>query len=307
MPRISIIIPAYNAATTIGATLAAIAGQTFTNWEAVVVDDGSTDETGTIVARMSEKDGRFRLATHPGKGPSAARNHGGLILAEGEILAFCDADDIWSPTKLAEVYTALADPTVDGCFGRIAFFNATPEDARALSTVPAGPLSIPMLLGENPVCTMSNLSVRRAVFAASGGFDTDLVHNEDLEWLIRVVGDGARIVGIERIQVWYRASAGGLSANLPAMRDSRARALATARRYGHVPDPSAEAVYLRYLARRALRLDIGGTESLRLALQGLRQSPRGFCSPMRRGLATAAGALVAPILPRALRRSLFTH
>lgn len=307
MPKISIILPAWNAAATIADTLRSITAQTFPDWEAIVVDDGSTDGSRELVARLAQDDPRIRPATHPGKGPSAARNHAALALARGEILAFCDADDIWSPTKLAEVAEALDDPQTDGCFGRIAFFHRVPADARSFSTVPDGMLTIPMLLGENPVCTMSNLSIRRAVFAASGGFDTTMVHNEDLEWLIRVVGGGARIRGIDRLQVWYRASTGGLSADLPAMRASRARALQTARRFGHEPDPAAEAVYLRYLARRALRLDLGGAEAMRLALQGLRTDPRAFCSPLRRGLATALGALAAPLLPRPFRRALFSH
>lgn len=307
MPRFSVIIPAYNAADTIAETLCALFAQTCPDWEAFVVDDGSDDATRQIVACWERNDPRIRLIRNPGKGPSAARNHAAFHLAQGDILAFCDADDIWANTKLDDTARALAAPMMDGCFGQVAFFRTRPEDARSLSQTSPRPLTVPVLMGENPVCTLSNLSVRRGLFVESGGFDPQMAHNEDLEWLIRAVGSGARIGGIARPQVWYRASRTGLSANLPAMRASRAQALKTARRYGYAPDRATEAVYLRYLARRALRLDLGRAEPLRLALRGLITSPRGFCTPARRGLATALASVVAPVLPAALRRALFSH
>ncbi len=307
MPLISVIIPAYNAAGTIAETLSSLVAQTFTDWEAIIVDDGSTDATREIVGCWTRNDARIRLVGHPGNGPSDARNFAGFHIAQGQILSFCDADDLWADTKLTEVAAALRTPETDGCFGRIAFFRNHVDDARSTSTVLQGALSIRALMGENPVCTMSNLSIRQEVFIRSGGFNPAMVHNEDLEWLIRVIGSGALLRGIDRLQVWYRASGSGLSSDLPAMRSSRARALQTARRFGYVPDRNTEAVYLRYLARRALRLDLGRAEALRLAALGLAQSPRAFCSPARRGVATAVGALASPFLPRPLRRALFSH
>ncbi|MBA85570.1 glycosyltransferase family 2 protein [Thalassobius sp. S69A] len=307
MPRFSIIIPAYNAANTIGDTLSAIVAQTYTDWEALVIDDGSVDATREIVGQWTRNDTRIRLAGHPGDGPSDARNFAAFHLAQGDILAFCDADDMWANTKLTQIAQAMVSPLVDGTFGRVAFFAQNPADARSLSNMPKTALSIPILMGENPVCTLSNLSIRREIFLLSGGFDRSFVHNEDLDWLIRAVGSGASLRGIDEVQVWYRASPTGLSSDLPAMRASRLRVLQTAQRYGYRPDSATEAIYLRYLARRALRLDLGRLEALRLSLDGLRQSPRAFCSPARRGIATALAAALAPVLPRALRRALFSH
>lgn len=307
MPLFSVIIPAFNAADTIADTLCSIIAQTHRDWEIIVVDDGSTDATREIVSAWTRNNPQIRLCGHPGNGPSDARNFGAFHLATGDILAFCDADDMWSNTKLAEIARVMASPLVDGAFGRVAFFTKTPEDAKSHSTLPTEPLSVPILMGENPVCTMSNLSVRRDLFVSSGGFDPSMVHNEDLDWLIRVIGGGARLLGVDQVQVWYRASTGGLSSDLPAMRISRTRAMLTARRYGYEPNRATEAIYLRYLARRALRLNLGRTEALRLALHGMIMDPRAFCSPARRGLATALGACVAPFIPSALRRALFSH
>jgi hypothetical protein len=175
-----------------------------------------------------------------------------------------------------------------------------------LSTVPGADLSIAMLLAENPVCTMSNLSVRRDRFLATGGFDETLVHNEDLDWLIRLVGAGARVAGDRATHVLYRANPHGLSADLDRMRLGREKVLATAARFGVRPDARAEAVYARYLARRALRLDAGATVALGHTLRGLSQSPAAFLFPLRRGAATAIAACAAPLLPSALRRVLFS-
>lgn len=307
MPRFSIIIPAFNAADTIGDTLTSIVTQTCQDWEAFVVDDGSTDTTRDVVAAWARNDARIKLVGHPGNGPSDARNFIAFHRAQGDILAFCDADDMWSKTKLAEVAGALLDQSVAGTFGQVAIFSHHPDDARSFSSLPAGDLDVATLMGENPVCTMSNLCVRRDAFVQSGGFDPKMVHNEDLEWLIRLVGSGAVLRGIDKVQVWYRSAHTGLSADLPAMRSSRARALKTARLFGYTPNRATEAIYLRYLARRALRLDIGRFEAMRLALRGLFLSPQAFCSPARRGIATAVAACTAPLMPRLLRRALFSH
>ncbi|MCA0872930.1 glycosyltransferase family 2 protein [Seohaeicola saemankumensis] len=307
MPRFSIVMPCFNAAATLSATLDSIARQSFHDWELICVDDGSTDASRLLLAERAARDPRIIPVCNPGKGPSDARNYGALSIAQGQIIAFCDADDIWLPNKLAELDRAFADHQLDAAFGQIAFFDGTPDRVRVTSTVPEGPVSIAMLLGENPVCTMSNLSLRTEAFRATGGFATDMVHNEDLEWLIRLVGNGARLQGQDSLQVWYRASAGGLSSDLDAMRAGRERAIATARRFGVSPDTRAEAIHLRYLARRALRLDHDPREALGLVVTGIRNDPTGFLLPLRRGGATAVAACLAPLLPCTLRRALFAR
>lgn len=301
-PCFSIVVPCWNAADTLEDTLASLRAQSLTDWEALLIDDGSTDATEVILAAAARSDPRFRVLRNPGKGPSTARNLA-ISAARGEVLAFCDADDLFFAGKLAQMQDVFRDPTVAAAFGRIAFFDGV--RSRAQSSLPDGPLSVPMLLGENPVCTMSNLCVRSSVFRATGGFDTQMVHNEDLEWLIRLVGDGHTVVGVNSLMTGYRTSATGLSANLPAMREGRRAAIRTAARYGFRPEPADEAIHLRYLARRALRTDAPRFEALRLALAGVRVSPRGFFSNPRRGAMTALGALLSPVLPRAIRTALF--
>lgn len=304
MCKFSIIIPALNAGTTIAETIESILLQDFRDWEAIIVDDGSTDATWQIAASFD--DPRIRVIRNPGKGPSDARNFAALNVAKGEAIAFCDADDIWHRNKLARTHAVFQDPSVDAVYAQIGFFRETPSDCSVISTTRRAPLTIDDLLGENPVCTMSNLAIRTSSMRASGGFDRNLVHNEDLEWLVRLVGGGCRISGIAETLVWYRTNPNGLSADLAKMRVGRNAVLATAKRYGVVSKSRNEAIYARYLARRALRLDMPSS-ALRFSVEGVCRSPAGFFSPLNRGLLTAIGSVVSNVMPQRMRRHLFAR
>lgn len=307
MPRCSIVIPVFNAEATLSATISSIATQSLADWELILVDDGSSDKSWQIARDYAAQDARITVLRNPGKGPSAARNIGALKHANGDILAFCDADDLWLPDKLADVCTTLENGSAEACFGRVGFFRHMPDTPRTRSSVPEAEVSIPMLMGENPVCTLSNLSIRREVFRATGGFREDMVHNEDLEFLIRLVGQGHRLHGLQADHVRYRLSPLGLSSDLSAMRAGRNAALKTAAVFGHAPDPRAEAIHLRYLARRALRLDALPETVRRLVLDGVRTNPMAFLFPLRRGGLIAISALLQPLLPRSLRHALFAN
>ncbi len=99
-PLVSVVIPCYNAASTIERTLASVRAQTHGNLEILVVDDGSTDATADIVEALVEADGRIRLFRQPNAGVAAARNRA-MEEAEGAYLAPIDADDTWLPDKIA--------------------------------------------------------------------------------------------------------------------------------------------------------------------------------------------------------------
>jgi teichuronic acid biosynthesis glycosyltransferase TuaG len=100
-PRVSIITPMFNAARWLPETLASVRAQSLTDWEHLIVDDGSTDGSPAIVEAASRADGRIRLLRAPCHlGPSEARNLA-IDSARGRFLAFLDADDLWLPEKLA--------------------------------------------------------------------------------------------------------------------------------------------------------------------------------------------------------------
>lgn len=307
MPHFSIVIPCFNAEATISDTLDSILEQTFDDFEVICVDDGSSDATRSLILDAQRKDHRIALARNSGKGPSDARNHGAIDLARGNIIAFCDADDQWAAHKLAEMHRVFATTSCHAAYSKIAFFGERPEDAVTTSAVVQGDLTISHLLGENPVCTMSNLAIRREAFMASAGFNSDIVHNEDLEWLIRVLGLGARIVGIEQTLTFYRANPNGLSSNLTAMQAGRDAALQTAEVFGFRPARSDHAIHMRYLARRALRVGSNRTEAVRFAARGVIASPLGFFRSPRRGALTLFASVAALVLPIRTRHALFSR
>lgn len=298
----TIVIPCFNDAATLERTLKSIRFQTHPDWEALIIDDGSTDASRDIAAAYVDRDCRFHLLRHAGAGKSHAVNVA-LTQARGELIAFCTPGDIWEASKLARMERIFADPSIDAAYARVVFFDGPLP--RGLSKAEEDDLTVQMLLTEDPVATLSNIVVRRAVFAATGGFDTLLPEGEDMEWLIRLCGYGFRVVGTKDTLVHCPIDTREFSDHLIALRAGREAALDTARRFGHHPNPRGEAIHLRYLARRALRNGAPVRDVLRLALAGIGASPAGFFSDLRRGLLTLTGALTAPLLPPALRRTLF--
>src|SRR6266481_4081519 len=105
MPRVSVIIPIYNGATTIERALKSVFEQTFTDFEIVVVDDGSTDDTPSVLAKFGD---RIRMFRQPNRGLPGARN-AGVAVSRGELLALIDHDDQWLPRKLEISVAALLD------------------------------------------------------------------------------------------------------------------------------------------------------------------------------------------------------
>jgi len=176
-PCFTAIVPCYNAERTLDATLASLVAQSYANWEAVLVDDGSTDDTPDLLAAWASRDPRIRVVRIANSGPSVARNHAAMTLARGEYLAFLDSDDIWEPRKLSRVAALLRErPEVTATYGRIAFFRDDPATARTQSKILPHALTIADLLRENAVGTMSNLVVQTEFFRWTGGLDPSVVY-----------------------------------------------------------------------------------------------------------------------------------
>lgn len=305
-PTFSIVIPVYNAYETLPSTIASVLHQTDPNWELILVDDGSTDGSLNLMLSFASDDDRIRAVSQSNAGPSAARNLG-AGLARGEFLAFLDADDFWAPDKLATHYdfhqTHLG---VDASFARIEFLEPTVSGfgtSSTLSTVPTGPLALPQIIAENPVCTTSNLVIRTVAFAELGGFASGMVHAEDQEFVARYVDQGHLISGLDQTLVQYRMMDSGLSADLEAMFEGW-KSLAGA--YSNRLDiDAAEAIYCRYLARRALRTGAASDVALSYMIAGLRLDALSFLADRRRGWMTVLGTLFSLIMPRPMRRRVF--
>ncbi len=311
-PQFSVIIPCWNAAATLRATLESVKAQDCQSWDAIVIDDGSTDTTAEIIAEYCANDARFSTFKGNRMGPSAARNIAGLVRSKATYLAFLDSDDLWTANKLSLMLAAFTEnPNRDGLYGQIAFFRQSPANPETYSTVYKRPLRPIDFLRDNPVCTMSNLVLKRSVFQSLGGFDESIVHNEDVELLVRATANRALIEGVDAHLVDYRTSLTGLSANLAKMREGWYKAVetlqATPMWLTDAELAAADAGNLRYLARRALRTGAPGFEALRFAAEGFRRSPRSFLSPLWRGGFTLLGAMIAPFLPQTLRQLAFSR
>jgi teichuronic acid biosynthesis glycosyltransferase TuaG len=129
---VSIVIPAYNAASFIADTLESVKEQTYTDWELIVVNDGSTDNTGEVVTKNNGSS--YKLLNQQNAGVSSARNKG-LANASGEFIVFFDADDIMSPDFLKTRVDALRqDETIDFAGGLVETFPVKTRTRRAVST-----------------------------------------------------------------------------------------------------------------------------------------------------------------------------
>ena len=261
---ISIVMPTYNAAKFIHQTIQSVLNQSLSDFEYLILDDGSSDRSLAIAREYELGDRRIQVFSHPNQGVSATRNRG-IKLARGNLIAFLDADDIWFPDKLAaHVEHFQANPNL--AFSRVEFMTLNGEPTGQVSTSRLFHLKPEDFLYENPTSTMSNPVTRAEVFTQVGGFAEDMSYCEDLEWLFRVICHQRQgltpwqIEGIDRILVYYRASPAGLSASLNQMESGWDELIDRARKYA--PDlvqqhyGLARAVHLRYLARRAFRLDL---------------------------------------------------
>lgn len=305
-PYFTVIIPVYNAVHTIVETIAGVLAQTERSFELILIDDGSNDDSLRKMLQFAGQDTRIKLIAQANTGVSAARNNGAQE-ARGQVIAFCDADDFWHPRKLAlhrQLHEMQADCAIS--YGQIEFLE-TAQSRRArrttFSTVPPGDLSLAQIIGENPVCTASNLVVTRDAFFRIGGFAAGMNYAEDQEFLARSVSMGERITGIDELLVGYRLSPDGLSVNLEAMYAGWRELVAL--HAGGRDMSEAEAIFCRYLARRSLRNGNAPREARRYALRGLSLSRAAFMSDLRRGGATLFAALAASALPSAIRQRVF--
>lgn len=181
-PLISVIIPVFNGARYLAEAIESVNAQDYRPIEIIVVDDGSTDESRAVAASFVEV--KLLALSHQGAGP--ARN-AGVKLAQGSILAFLDADDIWTKNKLSLQAAVLEDrPDVDAVFGHIQQFHS-PE----LTDVETAAIQCPELAMPGPI--PSTMFIRREAFERAGSFHDSGVYGETLEWYLRAKEIGLNI------------------------------------------------------------------------------------------------------------------
>ncbi len=181
--RVSVIVPVRDGASYLGDALESVLSQTQPAAEIWVVDDGSRDDSAAVAARFAARG--VRCVSQPPAGAAAARNHG-VRLATGNLLAFLDADDLWTIDKLAAQCAALAaDPALDVVFGRVEQFVSSDLTAAAQAQLRCPP-------GSMPGFVPGAMLVRRTAFERAGPFETHWEIGETIAWYTRAQELGLR-------------------------------------------------------------------------------------------------------------------
>ena len=185
-PTVTVIVPTYNRAHLVSRAIRSVLAQTFQDWELEVVDDGSTDNTSTVVEAF--RDDRIHyLKLEVNRGAPAARNTG-LRAARGAYLAFLDDDDVWLPMKLERQVEALQTtilPNVGAVHCGVLLFSDQGERQLDLDGI-RGDIYEQVLARSLPIGVGSSLVVRRAVLEAGILFDEALPDFGDWDYLLRV-------------------------------------------------------------------------------------------------------------------------
>jgi glycosyltransferase involved in cell wall biosynthesis len=288
---VTVVMPAYNASQYLNETIESVLAQTFNDFELIIIDDGSTDNTAEVAAQYCQQDRRVKLFSQANQGVSVARNTG-IKMAQGEFVAFIDADDQWLIDKLASHIKHLnLNDNLGISFGRVEFLSFDSKPTGKLSNAILSNLKPQHFLYENPTITVSNLVVRQEVFQQVGVFDESMKYNEDLDWCLRVMCSGNwNIEGINKVLMRYRTTEGGLSSHLYCMEKGWDLLIAKATQYA--PElvarhySKARAVHLRYLARRALRCSLPSQVGVDFMTRALRSDWELMLREPRRTLLT---------------------
>ena len=200
MPRVSVIIPVFNAVRTIAQALESVSGQAFSDFEIVAVDDGSTDGSIEFVRRHRE----VKLLEQKNRGPSAARNLG-IANSTGDYVAFLDADDWWKPPFLARMVAALdSDPACVMAYCDLQLVDSLgkPFQTSLMAVREKRPPTVQDMLQSLWPIMPSGVVVRREALAAVGGYPEPLRAFEDVYlWLLlRERGPFAYVA--EKLAVW---------------------------------------------------------------------------------------------------------
>ncbi len=256
-PKISVIVPAYNVRAYISEALDSLTQQTWADFEVLIVNDGSTDDTAEIAHLYCQRDPRFHLLSKSNGGLASARNWG-IQHARGEFIALLDADDRYHPQKLASHVQILEHhPDIAIVYSASKVIR---DDGRptwlTLSGRPVHQDPLLAMLCKNFIGHGSNAVFRREVFIQVGGFDETLRSCEDLDFWLKVAAQGYRFYLCPQTLCDYRVRPSGLSFNVGQMQECGERVLQGAlQRSPERVSPMltrAYAFFYRLLARLAL-------------------------------------------------------
>ena len=200
---VSIVMPTYNYGRFLPEALESLRAQTLRDWECIVVDDGSTDDTIAVLGTAAANDSRVRYVSQANLGPSAARNRG-VAESVGNYIQFLDADDVLPPTKLeVQVLAMESDPSIGIVYSDGRYFLDSPTELLSYrvpgprpSTPPDKSSVDPLLraLVDHNIMAVEGPLIRKSALATIGSFDEGLVRVEDWQLWLRCALAGVRFV-----------------------------------------------------------------------------------------------------------------
>jgi glycosyltransferase involved in cell wall biosynthesis len=206
-PRVSIVMPAFNRADLIVESVRSVIAQTFGDWELIVVDDGSTDDSVARVEALA--DPRIVVLRQPRIGNVARLRNRGIAAARGDYVAFLDSDDLWVPAKLQVQLASLSGKPEAWCYAAHALVDAagTPMPLRAGRFEPTSGRIVRQLLAGQTGATIITWLVPRALFDQVGGFDESLDLQEDLDLVLRLA-EAADAIAVPEVLAFAREHGG---------------------------------------------------------------------------------------------------
>jgi glycosyltransferase involved in cell wall biosynthesis len=280
-PRVSVVVPAYNAVHYLGETIDSIMAQTLTSWELVVVDDGSNDDTYLLAEEYARQDSRIRTVQQDNAGVASARNRGlAETLRSADYVAFLDADDVWLPDSL-EVLVETADkfPRSVGAHGLGQFIDAAsrivrPGECEAMCRprptllnghVANSPVDAPTtfvsLIISGCIVAPGAVLIRRSVIERVQGFAPAFEICADWDMYIRLARYGD-LRFLNRVVLSYRQHADNMSSQRRAQRSEQRRVLQralTSSENSREQEQVARDAFVaaqRYFAREKIRLAV---------------------------------------------------
>jgi glycosyltransferase involved in cell wall biosynthesis len=202
-PTISVVIPAYNHGRCILETLDSVFAQTYTDYEVIVVNDGSPDDTAEVLRPLAEG-GRIHYFEQPNGGQASARNFG-LQQAQGEFIAYLDDDDLWPPDKLEWQINILQKTNAVLVGGAAASFTVG-EPSYAQWAPETETLDIDQLAERNPFLSPGQTLIRHSALKQVGGFDTTVWGADDFDLYLRLAKCG-ELRSDRRVGLHYRIHA----------------------------------------------------------------------------------------------------
>jgi len=222
-PLVSVIIPTYNRADLLPAAIESVFGQTFSDWELIVIDDGSTDNTAEII-RPLLLETRLRYVPEPNRGRSTARNDGAR-LALGQWLVFLDSDDCFLPNTLTAHWAAVSEqPDVAMTIGGYEFMGGQGQRLGERRPWEKSSLALPNWVF-NCLSMPGAVMIQLDWFERVHGFDESLHMSEDWDLFLRLAQAGGTMCWTPTMVCQYRQHQGNSIHDLALHRDSSLRVL----------------------------------------------------------------------------------